>query len=379
MAEYRLISSDLRTGTRITELALSGLTYSQQLNGAGSAGGTLFLPTLGDPQAAGNVATRAQISVLNDAVDEARRQLLIERDGVPVWAGVVWASPYDDATQTRKVMAGELWSYYRHRVIDALQTFSAVDQFTIVSTLLTDAHSRGGGDIGVTVPVTTSGRTRDRTYEAFEYKNLGEAIEELSAVIDGFDFAIDLAYNGSGDLVKTLNMEYPRRGRNVYATGHVFELGRNIVEFVWPSDGTRTANKIFAVGAGEGRAAIVAVVSDTSQLTAVASGGAGYPLLEQVIRYKDISVVANLMGHAQQWLTQVSRPVTLPELTVRADLDPVFGSYVCGDSARVVIPPNMTPRFPDGLDTFRRIVAFGVSVTDEGAETIKLTLGEEPA
>lgn len=379
MAVYRLISSDLRTGARIAEITLSGLRYGSKLNTAGDLAGNLILPTLGGSSNPANPATRAQITVLNDAVDEARRQLLVERDGVPVWCGVVWASPYTDESQTRAVKAGELWSYYGHRLIDSRQAFTGVDQFTIARTLLTTAASRTGGDIGVTFPAVTSGVTRDRTYEAYELKNLREAIEQLAAVQNGFDFGIDLAYDSSGNLTKTLNLAYPRRGRDFRATGHVFELGRNIVSFTWPSDGTRAANKVFATGSGEGNSMLRTAAADTSQLTGIAYGGAGYPLLEDVIRYKDVSVKTTLAGLAAQRLTQVAKPVVLPQITVRADRDPVFGSYITGDSCRIIIPPNTSPRFPDGLDTFRRIIAWDVTVSDEGNEEVKLTLGEEPS
>jgi hypothetical protein len=371
MAVYRLISADLVTGTRIAEISLQGLSYSARLNDVGTLSGTLQLPA---PTSAAN---RTQAAVLNDAVDEARRSLIVERDGVIVWAGVVWLSPYEDTNQTRSVQAAELWSYFRKRVVDYSQTFAATDQLAIAQSLITKAQASSGGNIGVTVGAETSGIVRDRIYNRYELKPVGEAVEQLAEVQNGFDFAIDPAWI-SGALVATLRLSYPRRGRNYRETGHVFELGRNMIKFEWPSDGTRAANKVWATGNGEGDAMLITSASDASQLAPVSSGGAGYPLLETVFANKDVSVQSTLDAAAQGRLATTATPVVLPKITVRADVDPILGSYITGDAARIIIPPNVSPRFPNGLDTYRRIVGWDVSVSDEGAEEIALILGDEP-
>ena len=105
MAEYRCIAADLRTGARITELPLSGLSFGARLNDVGQASGTLPLPA---PNSATN---RALATLLNDAVDEARRMLIIERDGVIVWSGIIWVAGYSDSDQSRDVRASDEGSY----------------------------------------------------------------------------------------------------------------------------------------------------------------------------------------------------------------------------------------------------------------------------
>jgi hypothetical protein len=368
VAIYRCIALDLRTGARIAELPLSGLTYSSKLNSVGDCSASLRIPT--------DNATLA--ALYNDAVDEARRQLVIERDGNIVWCGIIWLSPYDDSNQTRTIKAAEDWSYFRRRVINTTQVFTAADQITIARTLLRNAQAVTGGNIGVTVGSQTCGVTRDRTFNKYELKPVGEAIEQLAAIENGFDFAIDANWNSTtGALVKTFRPSYPRRGRNYANTGHVFQLGRNMTSFSWPSDGTRVANRVWATGNGEGDAMLITSATDTYQLQTLASGGPGYPLLEATVSNKDVTVQATLDAQARTRLVSVSTPVVLPEITVRADLDPVIGSYITGDACRILIPEG-NPRFPDGLDTYRRIIGWDVSVTDDGLESVKLTLWEEP-
>lgn len=380
MADYRCIAADLVTGERITELPLNGLTYSARLNEVGQASGRLPLPA---PNSATN---RTLANTLNDAVDEARRLLIIERNGVPVWCGPIWAAGYNDADQSRDIRASDLGSYWRKRVIDYNATFTGQTANAIVSTILATAQAVGGGNVNVTVVTETgSGYTQPTTtlqLDQYELRTVGEVIEELAKSDDGFEYDYEYAWNtGTGKVDTTLRISYPRRGRRFNQSGHVFELGRNVTEFTWPSDGTRTANRVFATGNGEGDAMLLAVAADTFQLLPGSSGGPGYPLLDEVTaskRTRGTDGQAQLNALVAARIKIAATPIVLPELTIRGDLDPEFGSYITGDACRVIIPPNLSPRFPDGLDTYRRIVGWDVRVDDEGTEAVSIILGEEP-
>ena len=371
MATYRVIARDLRTQTRIAEIPLAGLSYGSILNGAGELSGTLFLPP-GD-----STYDKTLAAIFNDAVDEVRRELIVERDGVVVWTGVVWASPYQDDNQTRSVRAAETWSYFRRRIIGTRRVYAQADQLTIARQLMVDAQAVTGGNINVTIGSETSGVLRDRKYEAWEYKQLGEAIEQLAAVINGFDFAIDATWASNGDLTKTFRLSYPRRGRSQDQTGLMFEVGRNVISWDWPTDGTRYANRVHNIGAGEAEAMLRVTVSEESQLDSVASGGPGYPLIEKVVSHTDVSQLSTLTAQARDELLTSAREVVLPSVTIRADVEPFFGSYITGDSCRFVCQPGLSPRFPDGIDTLRRIVGWSVKVDDNGGEEVQLTLGDD--
>ena len=372
MPDYRVIASELRTGTRIAELAVNNLRYGSRLNDCGELTGYVPMPPL---TTATNKALAAQI---NDSLSEGRRQITVERDGVVVWNGIVWLAPYIDNPPRRDVRAADTWSYWRNRVIYKNVVKTNVDQCTIAQDLITSSIADQGGDIGVTVESSTSGVLRDRTYNSFELKPVAEAVEQLAAVDNGFDFAIDCAYSSTtGALTKTFRTSYPRRGRSFQQTGHVFEVGRNVTDWTWPTDGTQIANKVWVIGRGEGAAMLLASEADTSQITATSSGGPGYPLLEQTLSRTDISVKSTLTALAIARLKAYSTPVVLPQVTVRADLDPVFGSYITGDSCRFIVPPDTSPRFPNGLDSYYRIVGWDVEVSDDGAEYVTVILGAE--
>lgn len=321
----------------------------------------------------------ARAAVLNDAVEENRRLIVVERDGVIVQDGIVIASPYDDVGSKRSVSCVSLWSYLRRRYLRARKSYAAVDQFDIVRDLVDYMQTVFGdaGSIGLVVESNDSGVVRDRTFEAWEVKEIGEAIEQLASVDNGFDFAIDCAWDpATGALVKTLRLAN-RRGRPFSSSGHVFELGRNVTSYKWPSDGSTMANRSIATGAGEGASMLIETAADSYQYLDLASGGPGYPVYEEVTSWKDVSVRANLVDRAAASVAARSTPVVLPEITLRADMDPVLGSYVEGDAARFIVPPGYSPRHPAGLDTYIRIMGWDVSVDDVGTEAVTIVAGRE--
>jgi hypothetical protein len=119
---------------------------------------------------------------------------------------------------------------------------------------------------------------------------------------------------------------------------------------------------------------LVVSASDSMQVTPASAGGGGYPALEKVIAHSTVIEDATLQGHVARELAQSSRPVELPEVSVRADMDPELGTYIVGDAARLIIPPGKVPLFPAGRDTFRRIVSRTVTVSNEGTEAVRLAL-----
>lgn len=357
MANYTYFTADLRTGTVLSELPLRDVHFSSVLNGSGSFSASVPIND-----------HRLDKLGIDDATTPRKVAIYVDRDDVLVWGGVIWTRSPDTANGVLQLGGNDFWSYFRRRFIRSTQTFAATDQLTIAQTLINYAQAQTGGDIGVTVGSEVSAILRDRTYWAYERKNLAEAVEQLSAVIDGFDFAIDVRY-ASGVPEKVLTLSYPRRGRIAGVTGHLFDLDRtggNIVSYTWPEDGTTTANLVDSIGAGEGDAMLIGTAADTSQIDA------GLPLLETVTTYKDITESATINGHAQADLAEVSQLVTTPELVVRADADPILGSYITGDEARIRIDDD----WKGGIDTYKRILSISVAPDTPEGEQVTLAMGE---
>lgn len=356
-SRYTYLACDLMTGAVLAELPLSDVQFDLTLNGAGSFSATM---PLRDKRisAVGPIA----------ATEPSRTALYVDRDGVLVWGGILWTRQYSNSTGLLTIGGNEFWSYFRRRFISVNYLVTAADQLHIAQDLCAGAQSDPHGNIGVTVGAETSGILRDYTSYSYELKPVAEAVEELSQLDRGFDFAIDVQYV-AGVPTQTLNLGYPRRGRAAAANNLIFTAPGNIVEFDWDEDGTAQSTYLYVQGVGEGDSMIRSIVSAPDMLDA------GYPRLDGSIALKDATdqTTANDRARAESAATKVA--VTVPKITVRGNVEPVLGSYVVGDDIRIAIEPG-NPRFPAGLDTVQRITQISVQPQDSNtAETVTLSLG----
>ena len=368
MGLYTFLFADLRTNAILAELPLVGVSGTRDLKGNGSLVGSLVL---GDPKVAAlDFAAATQ---------PGRTALYVDRGGLLVWGGVVWTRAKARVAPGQPVRLAlgctEFWSYYRHRLITATATFTGVDQMTIAQSIMNTAVAVTGGDIGVTVTApTASGITRNLTYNYYDLKVVADAVDQLSQLDQGFDFGVDLAYV-AGVPTKTLNWYYPRRGAIAGTTGIIFDKPGNIDDYYFPEDATLMATSVTAVGAGQGDAMLRSTVPVPAQIDI------GYPLLEVRQAYKDATAQATLDAHARADVMALQNPVTLPELWVRPDKDPLFGSYGPGDDVRVRITDERFPAATSttvdrSLDAYYRTLAVGFT-PEEGnvPESVHVQLG----
>lgn len=354
---YRYLFVDLLTNQTLAELPITGVAFTQQLNQAGTLQGHILL---------GGINTE-QFNV-NAATQPARNAIFVDRNGEIVWGGIIWGREYDSESQKLSISAREFESYFEQRRISTTTSFTATDQLTIAQNLVALAQSAPYGNIGVIVGVETSGILLDRTYYDYELKTFYNALQDLSRAEDGFDFNIQCSYDGSGTPTKTLVLGYPRIG-DVYSVSNpyapVFQLPGNIVQYVYPEDGSITANKIYALGAGSNEGKLISIAEDITKFSA------GWPLLETQSNYSDVTDQTYLDQLATGQVNAVSEPPAIIKVTVPAYAEPQFGTYQIGDDARLIIRDI---RFPDGLDEVYRIVGLSVQPGEDGPERVTLTL-----
>lgn len=356
MATYTLLACDLMTNAVLAELPLRTFDYEARLNDPGAFNGAM---ALGD----------ARISAIDPmgSTQPGRTALYIDRDGVLVWGGIIWKRKWQSSSQMLTFQGAEFLSYFAHRYIVDDQDFSAgVDQLTAAQQLVTYAATKSGGNIGITVPATTSGVFTTAVYKGYEYRSILKELKTLSSPATGFDIAIDVAYDVNGIPTKTFNTLYPRRGVTAPTSGLMWEHPGNIYDYDWPEDADRMADTVYGIGAGQPPTLLASAASAPGLITA------GYPLLEAIVTDKQIGVQGILDAFTAGAQVAYQNPVVLPALTVSPSLDPGIGSYRTGDEARFRVTD---PRFPNTLDTSYRIVGYRVSVDDRGLEKVALTLG----
>lgn len=343
MADYRVLVADLISNTIREEIPLSDLRWSLVLNAPGTLTGTI---PLDHPK-----ATRANL-------DPGGTAIYLERGGLLVWGGILWGARASTRRRIVEITAAGFWSYLRRRRIRHTKTYTGQDQLAIARDLVTYAQSQPGGNLGIVTGGETSGVTRDRTYYHYERKSIGEAIEQLAAVQNGFDFAIEVQWDATGTTPeKHFRLYYPRRGTRLDTLIWNHNVA-GVADVTVSVDATRAANQIDALGEGDADAMLIATASDTSVL-------ARYPLLDDAISHKDIKESATLQAHAESRLAALRVPVETPEITTQADIWPAFGSYQLGDEGLVIVDDGWIQ-----VSSYWRVHEIRVSVDDDGTETV---------
>jgi hypothetical protein len=358
MTTYRYLFADLLTNQILAELPLTGVTFTQSLNTGGTFQGNILLS--GIDAESQNVA---------NATIPAKCAIYVDRGGVLVWGGVIWARQYDSGDQRLKITAQEFETYFTRRRITSTQVFSNVDQFLIAQTLVNNAQAVPNGNIGVIVPTNVSGINVSRTFYSYELKTVYSALLDLSRSNSGFDFNIQVAYDGGGNPTKTLVLSYPKSGTRYSTTSltvPVFEFpAGNVMEYSYPEDGSVAANTIYVIGAGSNEAKLIATATDTAKIAQ------GWPVLEDSQNYSDFTDTTLLANLASAQVSAVSFPPTTLKIVSPPYVNPTLGSYVIGDDVRVRIRDD---RFPTGLDATYRLVALSVTAGETSAEQVTLTL-----
>ena len=361
-SEYTYITYSLRTMARLAELPLTNVSFGDKLNGAEVMTGKVNL----------NSSAVQQTDMIS-ATERGKTGLYIDRAGVPVWDGT-----YDSESEQLSLSCASTWSYWSHRYNVTNAAWTGADQWTIFWVMLANNMAVGGviGNIGVGLQsVGVTGKARDRNYYAYEKQAMSDLIQNLAAVEGGFDFGVELAYVG-GSIQRTITLYYPRKGRSAATSGHVLEYGPttrgNVVKYTWPDLGSMEANIIYNLGAGNGDTMITATATNGARWSA------GWPYLEKVIQNKSTTQLSTLQSQALAEVNAFSDVQAVPKVTILADVDPSFGSWITGDDVRLRIADYRFPRNADGslqLDTWRRIVGWKVNVPDDGAaETVDLSL-----
>jgi len=397
---YSYFITDLRNNDIVGELDLVGVTYSTNLSGIGEFSGSMSInrDTLSFQQIQGgdagpNVQADRTFPTFNvrEITTPGRFGIYVMRDGLPVWGGIIWKRQYNskDGSGTMTLTGKTFESYFYHRFQRQTKYWADEDQLSIARWLVTSNASAAALDIDV--DTKTSPRRRERTMFGYEFKTTGEELEQLANLIDGFDWNVIIGLDADQRPTRKLTFYYPEAGVSRDKTTLAFEYPGVIKSYTMTDDAENGGNYVWAIGAGEGSEMLFESESDYGQLSN------GWPILEVSRSHKSVLRPSTLSEHARQALSRLNTPITVFEVELRGDLDPLFGSYNLGDWAKfrfrdyyfwdyndTYIPVDEDD--PDGNKTFSyyepvyermaRITGISVSIdTSSGVESISLSLG----
>lgn len=291
--------------------------------------------------------------VLFVAVDERARV---------IWAGIPTRRIRNPLTHVVQMPCVTVEGYLRQRHVPNM-SFSNADQTGDITRALAgiagDAHG-----VGLEFDTPFSGVNRDRDYHADEGGTVLARLQELSQVIDGFEWTIDVNWaDGSQTaFTKTFRTGYPHLGRVTNAPDPVFEMPGGLVSFTfeesWNDDDAGT--HVIATGDGEGESKTISTpVIDTVR------EGAGWPRLEVRRSFSSVTRQDTINSHAQSVAAETFGGTELITLESRTDAAPEFGEWGLGDSVRIEIDTDELR-----MEQIMRVVGWNLSHAEGTVEPV---------
>lgn len=374
----RVYAYDLNVGSLISELSVTGLNYSARINDAGAFG---FYLALADP-------TGPPINQLILAYGGAPFKVIIDQGGVILYSGIAWTTNYSSDTKQLDVTGKGLMSFFDAQTISrdysAVTYPAGIAQTALVQKAVNDCQvDRPAANIGVNAAVQASSNLPQTTivpgYAFRSYPMVAQVLSDVTAAVTpgsgGVDYFIRDVYSNQGVPTHICVIQTPRCGLPAGQSGLVVDLSR-VIGYTWPTESSLSGNQVIAVGTGTGNKQLVSV-----QSSGIAVGGLGQPpLMQAVLSYNNINSASQLAATARGAVHNIGRgSIATPTVTMPVDYPgAALGSFSIGDDIRVHCPPQTDPRFWGGLDQFWRIVAYAVTVADEGVSTMQFTLNPPP-
>jgi hypothetical protein len=341
VAKYRYVFLTLRDERVIQEIDLYGVYMSHSLNGADSQfDGTFQLDQTG----------KRNVDLI-EATHPGRTFVVVERNGIPVGAWIIWSRVYSAQSKTLQMHGISFESYPRRQRIISNTVYTDMEQVLLFKTLWTDMMIVAGRNINIIIPSGPSTPvTKSVEVYPYEVKYYGEVMSSISDSSDGFDWRIAVVKDGQW-YRKDLLIGYPYLGTGVHPGMPTFDYPGNITQYYMTESMADAGTHVLTVGAGEGTDMLAAEVAHTDLIAG------GFPRWDIDVVRKDIDNTALLATVANAQGIIRRPPMVTVKVTVKGDRVPEIGSFSLGDTARVTI---QDARNPEGFEKDMRLVAWKV-------------------
>lgn len=294
---WRVWSCDTKTGQKLAVIPVSAFSWACALNAGSSGSATVLLDE-----------ARTKGFDWWTLLDVVRRTLVIEWDGSPVYAGIIWSTDYDYDTKRLTVQHADLWSILSKRILFTSNLSTIENQkLTMANKSLWDlargiveAGTAGAYSLPIFMQGTTGG-THKRTWYGYEMPLVSDELEAIMNTEGGPDVVLDPRWSLDGERLEHLMWD------GIESTGMIpVNLAANDKQ-LFNVRIRRDASKVATVMIGFGEGSEEDVQSYVSD-----PGGSFYPHLvadAAIPKEKDPDVLFDrvdaahyaVMGPTEQW------------------------------------------------------------------------------
>lgn len=284
---------------------------------------------------------------------EGQNEAVIKRSGVPIIGGQIEYTQGDlGDTKDVSVRIVGWYDLFASRQTSIERLFTAgTDIGSIAWTLIQESQALTFGSYGITEGDLQPSATI-AVDTLFEFKNIKEALAELSARIGGFDF--EFTWD------KRFNIYTPRMG-----------VQRSEFEFVYPGNvknmkPSRDSSTIRNYGVIRGQGYSDALIYTTSEDT---DSQSAYKRREGVYDYSDIPDVDTLQALGDEQIRILKDPLEVLAITIDGNQMPHIGDFVLGDSVKSRIENS---QFYQHVNDYYRVDEITITIDEEDSESIEL-------
>lgn len=196
-----------------------------------------------------------------------------------------------------------------------------------------------------------SDHERAISYGAHEVKNLGEAVQQMTTLINGPEYKLESQYIEPGHWFTTMRFQdHVGEDRNVILKSDVDGLNCGIT-----SDAKNHATRCYAIGAGEEAQQLMSIAHDAASI---------YPEFHATPAWKDLADPGTLEAQAVGHVATYRDPITIPTMSI-AGLSPDPDLLQVGDTVSAEIIAKSF-RF----DGKARVIAIGWNVDTSGVRRV---------
>lgn len=296
---WRYLFCDLLTDRPLCMMEMSGVKMTHRLSAVGELSGKIPIPNT-------TAADKAKLIIGQKTAVYALRSV----DGstyLPWWGGIVWSAPRASGTAGSAILTISASSFESFLNRGYLETdyadYVQTDQLAIARGYWAMRQSQPGGNIGMTGDGSLSGVLRDRSGLLRSNKlNLGDELDKLANVINGFEYHVHVYLDADGNRVKLLRLGYPVIQGSTVPLFSMGPGGGRLIKWGDTPDGTAGATMFYARGQAVTDTSNVAEevpppVSDPQPAQELLD--AGWPRLVEMDDFSSVSDVATLNAHAQ--------------------------------------------------------------------------------
>lgn len=361
MSLYRYIFGSLRNEQVIAEIDLFGTFITMEMNVGGQLNGSFILDQTG----------RRNQDLL-DATIPGKNFAIVERNGIPIWGGIVWSQTYQSQAKEVQLFCQSFETYPAKQLIRTDFARTNVEQLSIFRSLWTDMQSIPERNLNINVPTSplTNIVLKNIDILATDFKFYGEVMSSLSDAENGFDWYITITKDSNGNYRKDLLIGYPILGTPQSNTTTTIEYPGAILNYYQTQSMSDAGTNTFVVGAGEGSSMLVAESKSPTLLSA------GWPRWDVIVSRKDVSDVSLIGGIANQEGATRRPPMTVIKASMKGELPPEFGSFGLGDALNLFI---RDARNPNGLLINTRMLRWELQPSSsQNVEEVALVFAGDP-